>query len=149
MESSYSSVLDLHSYFAFAVLGLLLIASLNAFAGISAKRPFLKKDRQISLIALVFSHIQLLLGLFLLFSSPYMEAAKAGGMGAVMKDATLRLYLVEHPLTNIIAIILITIGWSKHKKEASDNGKFKKIGWMYAIAFLLLLSRIPWSAWLG
>ncbi|RYJ41504.1 hypothetical protein [Flavobacterium beibuense] len=145
----YQSVLDLHSYWAFAVLGLLLIAVLNAFAGLSSKRVFTPKDRKISMIALIFSHIQLLLGIVLYFVSPYLQTAKEAGMGAVMKDSTLRLYLVEHPLTNIIAIVLITIGWSKHKKTEDSQAKFKKIGWMYAIAFLLLLSRIPWSAWLS
>ncbi len=146
---SYSSIVGLHSYIAYAVLGLLLIASLNAFTGISGKRVFLKKDRQIALIALIFSHMQLLLGLIILFTSPYIETAKSAGMGAIMKNATLRLYVVEHPLINIIAIALITIGWSKHKKETTDVGRFKKIGWMYAIGLLLLLSRIPWSAWLS
>lgn len=145
----YSSILDLHSYWAFAVLGLLLIAILNAFAALSARRPFLKKDRQISLIALTFAHIQFLLGIVLLLTSPYFEAAQQAGMGEVMKDSTLRLFLVEHPLTNIAAIILITIGWSKHKREESDNGKFKKIGWFYLIGLILLLSRIPWSQWLS
>jgi hypothetical protein len=29
---------------------------------------------------------------------------------------TLQLTSLEHPLINIIAIALITIGWSKHKK---------------------------------
>lgn len=144
----YTTILGLHSYLAFAVLGLLLIASLNALVGLNAKRPFLNKDRQIALIALIFAHTQLLLGLILLFTSPYMEAAKQGGMGAVMRDDTLRLYLVEHPLINIVAIILITIGWSKHKKVDNPLAKFKRIGYMYAIAFLLLLTRIPWSAWL-
>lgn len=145
----YSSILDLHSYWAFAVLGLLFIAVLNSFAGLSVKRPFLKKDRQIALIALIFSHVQLVLGLTLLFTSPYFETAKQAGMGAVMKDSTLRLFIVEHPLTNIIAIALITIGWSKHKKEIESAVKFKRIGYMYVIAFVLLLSRIPWSQWLS
>lgn len=145
----YSTLLNLHSYWAFAVLGLLLIACLNAFTGLSSKRPFLEKDRKIALIALIFSHAQLLIGIIMLVMSPYMETAKQIGMGGVMKDATLRLYLVEHPLTNIIAIILITIGWSKHKKELTDTNKFKRIAYLYAIAFVLLLSRIPWAAWLS
>ncbi|KGO81157.1 hypothetical protein [Flavobacterium beibuense] len=143
----YDSVLGLHSYWAYATLGLLLIATLNAFGGLSSKRVFTPKDRQISMIALIFSHIQLLLGFVLYFVSPYFETAKQAGMGAVMKDSTLRLYLVEHPLINIIAIALITIGWSKHKKTEDNQAKFKKIGYMYAIALVLLLSRIPWSAW--
>jgi hypothetical protein len=145
----YATIKDLHSYWAFAVLVLLLLAAINAFVGISSKKVFTKKDRQISLIALIFSHVQLVIGLIMYVLSPWLAAAKAGGMGAAMKDSTLRLYLVEHPIINIIAIALITIGWSKHKKETTDLGKFKKIGYLYAVAFVLLLSRIPWSAWLS
>jgi hypothetical protein len=143
----YDTILELHSYWAFATLGILLIAILNAFVGLSAKRPFYKKDRQISLIALTFSHIQFLLGLILLFTSPKMDTAKELGMGAVMKNSELRLFIVEHPLINLIAIALITIGWSAHKKQTEGMAKFKKIGYFYAIGFILLLSRIPWNQW--
>jgi hypothetical protein len=146
---AYQSVLALHSYWAFATLGLLLIALLNSFAGLSAKRPFLKRDRQIALIALTFTHIQFLLGMVLYFLSPKLEAAKAAGMGAVMKDSNLRLFVVEHPLTNIIAVILITIGWSGHKKAAESPSKFKRLAYLYTIGFILLLSRIPWNQWLN
>lgn len=143
----YEGVLDLHSYWAFAVLGLLLIAAVNAFAGLSSKRVFTPKDRQISMIAMVFAHVQFVIGLVLIFVSPAMDAAKAGGMGAVMKDSHLRLLLVEHPLVNLIALTLITIGWSKHKKTADSTAKFKNIGYLYAIGLVLLLSRIPYGQW--
>jgi len=143
----YETILELHSYWAFATLGLLLIATLNAFVGLSAKRAFYKKDRQISLIALTFSHIQFILGIILLFVSPKFEAVKGLGMGGVMKNADLRLFVVEHPLTNLIAIALITAGWSMHKKQTEDTSKFKKIGYFYAIGFVLLLSRIPYGQW--
>jgi uncharacterized membrane protein len=145
----YTSVLGLHSYIAYAVLGLLLIASINAFAGLASKRAFNANDRKISLIALAFAHTQLVLGFVLLFLSPYMESAKQAGMGAVMKNAQLRQMVVEHPVINLIAVILITIGWSKHKKEITDTNKFKRIAYLYAIAVVLLLSRIPWSQWLS
>lgn len=145
----YLSIKELHSYWAFGVLFFLLIAVLNSVVGLSKNKPFAKNDRSIALIALIFSHVQLLLGLIMYFLSPYFAAVKAGGMGAAMKDATLRLYVVEHPLINIIAIVFITIGWSKHKKVETDNAKFKKITVMYAIGLVLLLSRIPWSAWLS
>jgi hypothetical protein len=143
----YDSILGLHSYWAFATLALLLLAALNALMGTSAKRAFTAKDRKISLIALIFSHIQLLLGIILLFVSPKMEAAKGLGMGGVMKNADLRLFIVEHPLTNLIALTLITIGWSRHKKLAEDSAKFKSIGVMYLLGLILLLIRIPWNQW--
>lgn len=143
----YEGVLGLHSYWAYAVLFLLLIASLNAFMGLSAKRAFTSKDRQISMIALVFSHVQFVIGLILIFVSPAMEAAKGAGMGEVMKDSQLRLVLVEHPLTNLIALTIITIGWSKHKRVLEDSRKFKNIAFLYGIGLLLLLSRIPYGQW--
>lgn len=141
-------VLDLHSYWAFAVLVLLLLAILNAFIGLSAKRPFLPKDRQISMLALIFTHVQFVIGLVLLFVSPKMETVKQLGMGELMKNAELRKLFVEHPLVNLIAIVFITIGWSTHKRATDNTVKFKKIGIFYAIGLVLLLSRIPWSQWL-
>jgi uncharacterized membrane protein len=63
-----------------------------------------------------------------------------------MSDSARPLSL-EHPLTNIIALVLITIGWSKHKKEESNNGKFKKIAIFYTIGLILLLAMIPWENW--
>jgi len=73
---------------------------------------------------------------------------KVSGFGAVMKNAQARLVLVEHPIVMILAIALITIGWSKHKKQTNDTAKFKTFVVFYGIALLLILSRIPWAQWL-
>ena len=81
----------------------------NAFIGRFSNKPFTIKDLRISLFALIVTHIQLLIGLILYFVSPRFSAWQEG-MGAVMGDSTLRLYLVEHPITNILAVVLITIG---------------------------------------
>ena len=135
---------SIHSTLAYAVLAVVLIAVINAFLGLSSKRNFTKNDRSLSLVALILSHIQLLVGLVLWATSPLGKDAMSQ-----MSNAAMRLTAVEHPLVNIIAIVLITIGWSKHKKEESSNGKFKKIGIFYALGLLLILSRIPWSNWMA
>ncbi len=135
---------SIHSTLAYAVLAVLVIAVVNAFLGLSAKRNFTPKDRSLSLVALIFSHIQLVVGLVLWFDSPLGKAAMSQ-----MSNSAMRLTAMEHPLVNIIAIALITIGWSKHKKEISSNGKFKKIGIFYALGLILFLSRIPWSNWMA
>lgn len=145
----YESILSLHSYWAFATLGILLIALLNSLTGISGKKPFIKRDRQIALIALAFTHTQVVIGIILYFTSPLLAAAKELGMGEVMSDPYMRKMLVEHPLTNIIAVVLITIGWSQHKKATEPGAKFKKIFFFYLIGYILLLSRIPWDQWLN
>ena len=140
-------ILYLHSRLAYIVLIVLVLAILNAFLGLVTKRSFGNRDLRLSLFALIFSHIQLLLGLITYFVSPYFSAWE-NGMGAVMKDSTLRLFLVEHPTTNILAIVLITMGWSLHKKATADSKKFFRIAVFYGFGTVLLLSRIPWEQWL-
>jgi hypothetical protein len=108
----------------------------------NSKKEFTSKDKKIALFALIGTHTQLLIGFILYFVSPLGLA-----VFGQMKDATLRLTAVEHPLVNIIAIVFITIGWSKHKKATLNETKFKSITIFYGIGLLLILSRIPWSLW--
>ncbi|SFW41780.1 hypothetical protein SAMN02927921_01578 [Sinomicrobium oceani] len=139
----------LHSYWAYLTLIMLVIAVINAIIGYFSSKPFIiGKDLRISLFALIFTHIQLLLGIVLYFVSDRFSLWSELGPGGVMKNDLARLLLVEHPFTNILAIILITIGWSKHKKVESAKGKFGKIAFFYTIGLILLLSRIPWSQWM-
>ena len=144
----YSLLKNLHSYLAYLVLLVLILAILNAFIGKIKGKDFESKDLRLSLYGLILSHIQLLIGLILYFVSPWFNQWSNLGVGGVMKAAQARLYLVEHPFTNIIAIILITIGWSLHKRQSDPGKKFLRISLFYGFGLLLLLSRIPWESWL-
>lgn len=136
----------LHSYWAYLVVIILLAAVINALIGFAGKKEYKDKDVRVSLFTLIVSHIQLLLGLILYFVSPMFDLWSTMG-SEVMKTADVRLYLVEHPLINIIAIVLITIGYSKHKKKLTSSPKFKTILIFYTLALICLLSRIPWDTW--
>lgn len=145
----YNTVLTLHSYWAYLVLLILILATFNALYKMAADKEYGANDFRISLFALIVSHIQLLIGLILYFVSPRLQAFSELGMGGVMKDSISRLYLVEHPFVNIIAIAFITIGYSKHKKKLTSQAKLKPLAVFYTIALVLFLSRIPWSTWIG
>ena len=91
--------------------------------------------------------MQLVIGLILYFVSPKgFGAIQEFGMGGLTSAS--RLLAVEHPFINIIAIVCITIGWSKHKKLMEANRKFKTIAIFYGLGLLLFLSRLPWGQWL-
>ena len=137
----------IHSYWAYVVLAILIIATINAIIGLTSKKKFEAKDLRISLFALITSHIQLIIGFIAFYTSSFYETMRGIGMGEVMKNSELRKILVEHPIVGIIAITLITMGFSKHKKKTTDNSKFKTIAVFYVIALILILSRIPWSQW--
>ena len=138
----YTFIQKFHSGWAYIALLLLVIAVVNSLIGWSSKKEFTARDRKIALFGLIATHIQLLVGLILYFVSPLGSA-----VFGQMKDAALRLTSLEHPLTNIIAIILITVGWSKHKKAETNEAKFKSIAIFFGLGLLLILSRIPWSLW--
>jgi NADH:ubiquinone oxidoreductase subunit 2 (subunit N) len=141
------ALLNVHSYLAYAALALLVLATINAILGLTSKKLFTDKDLRISLFTMIICHIQLLVGLIVYFVSE--KGFKAFAIEGAMKNEDLRLTMLEHPLINIIALALITIGWSKHKKEESNNGKFKKIAIFYTLGLVLILSRLPWSSWLN
>lgn len=144
----YSTVQFLHSYWAYLALFVVLIATINALAGFFAKKEYQPKDFRLALFALIVTHIQLLIGLVLLFVSPNgIQAISNNGMGAVMADSTMRLYAVEHPLVMILAVVAITMGYSKHKKKLVSTPKFKMLAIFYTITLVLILSRIPWGQW--
>lgn len=139
----------IHSYWAYILLIILIITVVNAIIGFTSKKEFSDKSLRISLFTLIAAHIQLLIGVIAYFTSTYYYTIEEVGMGEVMKNSELRKILIEHPAVGIIAIIFITLGFSKHKKETTDTGKFKTIAIFYGVALLLILSRIPWSTWLS
>lgn len=138
----YEFIQKFHSGWAYLALLLLVVAVLNSVLGMVSKKEFSSKNRTIALLGLIAAHIQLLVGLVLYFVSPIGKAGLSE-----MSNAAIRLTALEHPLINIIAIVFITIGWSKHKNATSSLTKFKTISIFYGLGLLLILARIPWHLW--
>jgi predicted acyltransferase len=143
----YTGLQHLHSGLAYLALLSLILVIFYALFGSLSGREFTEKDRKIAMIAFIVCHTQLLIGLILYFVSPLGFALLTGG--GAMSDAAARLTALEHPLINIVAIVLISIGYIRAKKLQASRAKFRSIYMLYAVGFVLILSRIPWSAWLG
>ena len=143
----YTGLQHTHSGLAYLALLALVLVIIWALVGALSGRDFQEKDRKIALIAFILCHIQLLVGLILYFVSSIGFSLLAGG--GTMSDATARLTALEHPLINILAIVLISVGFIRAKKLESSTAKFRSIYMMYAVGLLLILSRIPWATWLG
>lgn len=142
----YTILKDLHSYWAYLVVLMAIIASINALIKYFGKKEYEAKDFRIALFTLIVTHIQLLIGLILYFISPNGFSNVANnGVGGLSKFA--RLLAVEHPFVGILAVVFITIGYSKHKKKLTSAGKLKPLAIFYTIGLVLILSRIPWQQW--
>ena len=136
-----------HSYWAYLVLAVLLLAVYRAISGFVMNKEYSPKMFQSALFTVIATHIQLLISLLLYFTSSHFYLWFDIGIKDVMNIPLHRLYLVEHPVTNMLAVVLITRGYSKHKKKRLSNPKYKTLAIHYGLALVLILSRIPWKAW--
>lgn len=138
----YQFLLESHSGLRYVVMLLLIAAIILSFAGWFGKKPFTASNKRINLFTLISAHIQLLLGLVLYFISPIVNL---NNMGATMKDSVLRYWAVEHVIMMLIAIVLITVGYSKSKKLIDDVSKHRTVAIFYTIALVIILVAIGMS----
>jgi len=59
-----------------------------------------------------------------------------------MSETAYRYWNVEHISMMILAIVLITVGYSKSKKAKDDKSKHKTIALFYSIALIIVLAAI-------
>ena len=137
-------MVHLHSALRYLILIALVITIVNAFLKMKGKKPFAPIDDKLSLITFILSHMQLLLGLALYFIGAKGMSLFANGMGEVMKTSVLRFFAVEHIFGMLIAIVLITMGRVRSKKQSNDVAKHKTIFVYYLIALIIIIVSIPW-----
>jgi hypothetical protein len=143
MDSMYRGLLDAHNILRWIVLIFLL---LSIFRNMTAGNvPFDKKDKAFGLPLLISAHLTFLIGVYQWVVGPWgLKVIQANGMGAVMKDAVMRFWAVEHPVTMLIAIILITIGYGQRKSRHTSRVQRRRTLIYYFLALVALLLAIPW-----
>ena len=103
----------------------------------SIYKLFVKQDAlKTSKILFIASHTTLLIGLYQYFVSSLLgfKAIQTAGMKTVMGDSVSRFWGMEHALTMIIAIILITVGNAKSKKVTEAVAKHRTIAIFFGLA---------------
>jgi len=128
-----------HSGLRWIVLLLLLVAIGNALVKDVNKKEFKPLDRKLGLFSMISVHLQLVLGLILYFISPKVQFT-----AAAMEDKLLRFYTVEHITLMLLAIAVITVGYSRAKRVNVDTRKFRSTWLYYLIGLVLILISIPW-----
>lgn len=141
----YKILLNAHKGFGYLELllaSLFIIALLATMFGFSGKvNKFLKKT---TLFTMIVFHVQFLVGLILLFTSPAVKAAVDSG--TLMSDSYSRFQFVEHPVSMLIAAVLMTI---INKKVKSNDTISLGIVFMGIIAVALFAYAFPWMRVFG
>jgi hypothetical protein len=139
----YQSLLILHSLVRWLVLISLLVAIIRAYRGWLGNKRFLKGDNTARMVAVTSSHIQLVIGICLYFISPVVRYFLNYFKEAV-HQREIRFFGMEHITMMVIAIVLLTIGSAKTKRQTTDRQKFKTMVIWFTIALLIIFLSIPW-----
>lgn len=133
----YQGLVHAHSGLRWLVLLLLLAAVFVSFQKRSGQAGYSDGDRKLYLFTLIATHIQFVLGLILFFISPKVDFSMMG-------EKLYRFYSAEHTVGMLIAIALITVGYSRQKRASSDVAKHKIAFTFYTLGLLIILLSIPW-----
>jgi hypothetical protein len=140
-----TGMLHLHNILRWVILLLLVASIIKSFTGWRSNKALSAGDKKLWLFTMIFTHTTFVVGLYLLLFGRFGMLTTTLPEGtSVMKDAFYRFFWVEHPVMNLIAIVLITIGRGQAKKSIPDTTKYKKAFWFFLIALLVLLASIPW-----
>lgn len=135
---------EIHSFWAYIALGLLIFTVVVSLLK-RKNGTFTKSDKTLLIATLSAIHMQFIFGVV-----HYFISGRHHINGEIMKDGLARFYAMEHPMLMVVAVVLVTIGHSKAKKQATDTLKFKKISIFHGIALLLVLTvGIKYAAWWG
>jgi hypothetical protein len=144
----YTFILGLHNLLRWVIIILLVINILRHFAAI--KKPFTGIDKSLGLWLMIAAHIQLLLGLFEWFAGAYgLQSFMYNGASEVMQNNTERFFAVEHTVSMIIAIALITIARGIFRKQLPDGKKHRRCILLYVIALIIIIAMVPWPGMEG
>ncbi len=143
MTSTFSFLLHMHSGLRWLMLIILLVAIYKSFTGYSGNKLFTKSDNTIRLLTVIFTHLQLIVGLILYIQSPLVKYFW-GDPGNAIKQESPMFFGLFHFIFMLLAVVLITIGSAKTKRRNTDKEKFKTMrGWFLAALIIILLA-IPW-----
>jgi hypothetical protein len=136
----YSGLVHAHSGLRWVALLLLVAAVFVSVSRWMGNQSFTEGNRKLYLFTLISVHLQLVLGLILYFISPKVIFDKAA-----LADKVVRFYTAEHIVIMLLAIALITVGYSRSKRTTGDTQKHRLVGIFYGIGLGLILAGIPWA----
>ncbi|NUQ12589.1 MAG: hypothetical protein HUU26_09745 [Gemmatimonadaceae bacterium] len=141
----FTYVLALHNVLRWLVLLAGAVTVVLAWRGWLGRRSWTGAERGAARAFVAMLDFQFAVGLALyLFYSPITRSG-FGDMGAAMRDAPVRYFLVEHPVIMVAAIAVAHVGSVKVRRAASDAERFQRAAIWFGLAFAAIAGFVPWA----
>ena len=130
---------NLHYNWTVLLLLILFINVLNAFFRRISGKKFSTLDLRICLFGLIFSYFHLLISLTLYFISSTFDQWFENSIDNIVTSNELRSNLVINPLTNILAVCFVNLGWKLKKNHFKSSKKFLRVAIFYGLGLILFI----------
>ena len=130
---------NLHYNWTVLLLLILFINVLNAFFRRISGKKLSILDLRICLFGLIFSYFHLLISLTLYFISSTFDQWFENSIDNIVTSNELRSNLVINPLTNILAVCFVNLGWKLKKNHFKSSKKFLRVAIFYGLGLILFI----------
>lgn len=142
-SAMYQTLIFYHNAMRWLVLASILYALFRASKGYISRSVFSKTDNAIRHWTATIAHLQLMIGMLLYFRSPEVSYFTQHFKEAVRHIDTAFFGLI-HSILMLVAIVLLTIGSAKSKRQQTDRQKFSTMLVWFSIALCIIFIAIPW-----
>ena len=130
---------NLHYNWTVLLLLILFINVLNSFFRRISGKKFSTLDLRICLFGIIFSYFHLLISLTLYFVSSSFDQWFENSIDNIVTSNELRSNLVINPLTNILAVCFVNLGWKLKKNHFKSSKKFLRVAIFYGLGLILFV----------
>ena len=137
-------LLHIHSYWRWLVLVAILIIVIKSIIGYKSDSIYNSKDGILRKIVISILHIQFILGSIIYSFSPLVKTFFKN-ISENIHEREIRFFAIEHSLMMLVAIVIVTIGAVKVKKQSDSKLKYQTTYVWFGIALIIILLNIPWE----
>ena len=130
---------NLHYNWTILLFLILFIIVLNSIFSRILGKKFSTLDLRICLFGLIFSYFHLLISLTLYFISSTFDQWFENSIDNIVTSNELRSNLVINPLTNILAVCFVNVGWKLKKNHFKSSKKFLRVAIFYGLGLILFI----------
>jgi hypothetical protein len=135
----WTGFLHLHNVLRWLVLFAAFAAVIGAWMSFAKGAAFTKAARIRGLLFTIGMHLQLVVGIALIFRPGLLDTLTQGMVGEGYPR------YVEHIFWMIIAVVVVQVGSILSKKGDDDRKRHKMAAIFYTIGLLAILAAIPWG----
>jgi len=141
----YPYVLGIHNIVRWLVLLAGVAAVFLAWRGWLGSRQWTAAEARATRAFTGLLDLQFLIGLSLYAVFSPLTRGAFRDMGAAMRDAPTRYFLVEHPVIMLAAIVVAHVGAVQVRKATTDPERFQRASIWFGLALAAIAGFIPWA----